>query len=227
MPIKPGLITIDGPSGAGKGTIARNICERTGWNLLDSGALYRLLALSALEKKIALDNAPALAECGRKLDVSFELAAGEDHKVMLNGVQVDTQMRTEAIGNTASKLAALVAVRQALLARQRDFLSAPGLVADGRDMGTVVFPEAQCKVYLTASAEERAERRYKQLCNKGIAANMGDLLSMIRERDERDMNRKVAPLIAAEDAMTIDATHLTIAEVVAKVIDFMGVRGLL
>ena len=206
------VVTIDGPSGSGKGTLARTLAERYGWHYLDSGALYRILALAAVDAGLPLTDEGALAALVPSLDIAFQ---GED--VILNGTQVSDQLRTESIGNAASQVAALPAVRTALLEKQRAFAKSPGLVADGRDMGTVVFPEALLKIFLTASAEVRAERRYNQLRNKGLGVSLRALLETIRERDERDKTRAVAPLVPAEDALVLDSTALSSSQVVAVV----------
>jgi cytidylate kinase len=219
------VLTIDGPSGSGKGTICALVAKELGWHLLDSGALYRLVALGALRHDIDLANEAALAEYAAGLDVCFELQAdGSAPRILLEGEAVGDAIRTEACGNAASKVAALGAVRAALLQRQRDFQQAPGLVADGRDMGTVVFPQARVKIFLTASVDERAQRRYKQLKDKGISANLPDLLTEIAERDERDAQRSVSPLKPAADAVVLDTTSLTINEVRDKVLDLCRER---
>jgi len=208
------VLTIDGPSGSGKGTIAQMISEQLGWHCLDSGALYRLLGLSAERADISLENEEKLAELALSMKVEFRSGG-----VYLAGEEVSLEIRTESAGNAASKVAALPAVRAALLDWQRNYARHPGLVADGRDMGSVVFPDATVKIFLDASAEERAKRRYNQLIEKGLDANLGSLISEIRERDERDRNRSVAPLKAAEGALIVDSTSLTIDEVVKLVAD--------
>lgn len=197
------VIAIDGPSASGKGTVAYLVARALGFHYLDSGALYRLVALAAGRQGVAMDDEPALAAVARHLDVRFEGA-----EVYLAGQRVGDDIRTEACGRDASRVAALGAVRDALLERQRAFRQAPGLVAEGRDMGTVVFPEARLKVFLTASAEVRAERRHKQLIEKGIAATLPDLLKDLRERDARDANRSVAPLKPSPDARLLDTNAL-------------------
>ncbi|BAX52655.1 Cytidylate kinase [Photobacterium damselae subsp. piscicida] len=214
------VITVDGPSGAGKGTLCMLLAEKLGWNLLDSGAIYRVLALAAIHHDVDLESEDALVPLAANLDVQF-VAEGELVKVILEGEDVSNTLRTEKVGNTASKVAALPRVREALLRRQRAFSEAPGLVADGRDMGTVVFPSAEVKIFLDASAEERANRRMNQLQKKGLDVNFDSLLSEIQERDYRDRNRAVAPLRPAEDALTIDSTELTIEEVLAQVVAFV------
>jgi len=213
------ILTIDGPSGSGKGTICALVARELGWHLLDSGALYRLVALGAMRHGIELTDEAALATYAAELDVQFELQPdGSAPRILLEGEVVGDALRTESCGNAASKVAALGAVREALLQRQRDFQQPPGLVADGRDMGTVVFPRAGVKIFLTASVDERAQRRYKQLKEKGISANLPDLLTEIAERDARDAERSVSPLKPAADAVELDTTSLTINEVRDKVL---------
>ncbi len=213
------VLTIDGPSGSGKGTVSARVARKLGWHLLDSGALYRLVALGAERHGIPLEDEQALADYAATLDVRFELPPeGGEPVTLLEGEAVGDAIRSERCGNAASKVAALPAVRAALLQRQRDFARPPGLVADGRDMGTVVFPDAPVKIYLTASVEERAQRRYKQLIEKGISANLAGLLEEIAERDARDSQRKVAPLKPAEDAIQLDTTSMSIDEVTDKVV---------
>ena len=217
------VITIDGPSGSGKGTISQIVAQRLGWNLLDSGALYRLLALAARQAGIPLDNEAALAVLAKKLDVQF--VAGTEgqppaqNQVMLEGQDVGALLRSEQCGNDASKIAALPAVREALLDRQRAFRAPPGLVADGRDMGSVIFPDANLKIFLTASAERRALRRHKQLKDKGVDVKIPDLVEEIAERDKRDSTRSVAPMAPARDAVVLDSSDLSIEQVVARVMD--------
>jgi len=213
------VLTVDGPSGSGKGTICALVARELGWHLLDSGALYRLVALGAMRHDIDFTDEAALASYAAQLDVQFVLQPdGSAPRILLEGEVVGDALRTESCGNAASRVAALGAVRQALLQRQRDFQQPPGLVADGRDMGTVVFPQAGVKIFLTASVDERAQRRYKQLKEKGIGANLPDLLTEIAERDARDAERSVAPLKPAADAVVLDTTRLTIHEVRDKVL---------
>lgn len=219
------VLTVDGPGGAGKGTISRLVAERLGWHLLDSGALYRLTALAASRHGVALDDEVGLAGVAAGLDVVF-LAEGETTRVLLEGEDATTAIRTEQVGDAASQVAALPAVRQALLQRQRDFCQPPGLVADGRDMGTVVFTDAPLKIFLTASAEERARRRQLQLRESGVDASLSSLLKEIQARDARDMQRSVAPLKPASDAITLDTTRLTIPEVVDRLTELLTERGL-
>ena len=215
------VLTIDGPSGSGKGTLAQRMAEKLGWHYLDSGAIYRVLAQAALKHQIDLTDETALASIAGQLDVQFVLKDGQ-LQVVLEDEDVSLLIRSEQAGNAASKVAAFPAVRSALLQRQRDFCQPPGLVTDGRDMGTVVFPDAPYKVFLTASAEVRAERRYKQLKEKGIDSNLSDLVAEISERDERDMQREVAPLRPADDAVILDSTQLGIEAVLEKVSALIG-----
>lgn len=212
------VIAIDGPGGAGKGTVSRLLACRLGWHLLDSGALYRVTALAASKSGIDFNDTAALGALASALDVVFE-PADKGVSVVLAGEDVGEEIRTEAFGELASRVAAIGSVRDALLDRQRAFQAPPGLVADGRDMGTVVFPSAELKIYLTASVEERARRRHKQLIDKGIDVSLTRLKEDIEERDQRDMTRTVAPLKPAEDAMMVDTTSLSIDEVVAQVND--------
>jgi cytidylate kinase len=213
------VIAIDGPSGSGKGTIARLVAARLGWHLLDSGALYRLVALAGEARGLEPDDEPGHGRVAAALDARFEVAADGAERVLLDGRDVTRELRTEAAGAAASRVAAMPAVRGSLLGRQRAFARPPGLVADGRDMGTVVFTGAPLKVYLTASADERARRRHKQLKEKGLAANLAGLSREILERDRRDSTRPVAPLRPAPDAVTIDSTGMPIDAVVERVLD--------
>ncbi|MBX2858277.1 MAG: (d)CMP kinase [Cellvibrionaceae bacterium] len=210
------VITVDGPSGAGKGTLCRLLAEKTGFHLLDSGAIYRLCALASLESGCDLEDQSAVGELARKLDIAFKLVNGAT-QILLAGEEVSTAIREERIGLLASKVAAYAPVRAALLERQRDFCRAPGLVADGRDMGTVVFPGAALKVFLTASAEERAKRRARQLELAGKAADYAKILQDIQQRDESDRNRENSPLVAASDALELDSTLLPIDKVFDRV----------
>ncbi len=220
------IVTIDGPSGSGKGTISRELADQLGWHYLDSGALYRLVALAALRTHVPLTDAAALTRVAATLDARFESRGGAE-QVCLAGVDVATELRTERAGEGASQVAAIPAVRAALLERQRAFAAPPGLVADGRDMGTVVFPGATLKVFLTASAEERAMRRHKQLKEKGIDVSLPDLSWDIAQRDARDANRTVAPLKPADDARVIDSTSLTPKEVVSRILNWLEAAGAL
>ena len=212
------VIAIDGPSGSGKGTIARRVAAALGFHLLDSGALYRLVALAGARHRLAPDDEAGHAEVARTLDVEFGVDVAGDERVLLEGDDVTRAIRTERAGAEASRVAAMPPVRTALLVRQHGFARLPGLVADGRDMGTVVFPGAPLKIYLTASAEERARRRHKQLKEKGLTVNIADLSQEIRERDLRDSSRPVAPLRPAEDAIILDSTELGIEQVVDQVL---------
>ncbi len=214
------VITLDGPSGAGKGTVARALADTLGWHILDSGALYRITALKALNEGVALDDEAALARLASDLDVTFVAGApGEPVKVLLDGRDVTPDLRLESTGDAASRIAPLPAVRQALLDRQRRFRQPPGLVADGRDMGTVVFPDAPLKIFLTASAEERARRRFEQLKAQGVSVKISALLKEIQARDDRDMNRSNAPLKPADDAVVIDTTSMPADAVLARVLE--------
>jgi cytidylate kinase len=212
------VIAIDGPSGSGKGTIARRVAGTLGFHLLDSGALYRLVALAGRRSGVAPDDQDRHAEVARQLQVAFGTDEVGEERVLLQGDDVTHAIRTEAAGAEASRVAAMAPVRVALFQRQRDFARPPGLVADGRDMGTVVFPDAALKIYLTASPEERAQRRHKQLKEKGLTVSIVDLSQEIRERDLRDSSRPVAPLRAAQDAITLDSTGLAIEQVVDQVL---------
>ncbi len=212
------ILTLDGPSGSGKGTIGRAVARHAGWHLLDSGALYRLVALAGRKRGLGQSDVQGHAALAVSMDVRFA-AEGEAERVLLDGREVTGEIRTEEAGQGASRVAAWPEVRAALLARQRAFAEPPGLVADGRDMGTVVFPEAALKVFLTASAAERALRRYNQLKEKGSGASLSALSREIAERDARDSSRAVAPLVPASDAEVIDSTGLAVAEVVDRVIE--------
>ncbi len=224
VPGKAPIITIDGPSGSGKGTVSRAVAMRLGWALLDSGALYRLVALAGREAGIDLGDAQGLAGLALGLDIRFGANSAGEEAVWLAGRDVTRTIRTESAGNDASKVAALPPVRAALLERQRRFAVPPGLVADGRDMGTVVFPWAQAKIFLTASADERALRRYKQLKEKGVTANLAALSREIAERDQRDMTRAASPLVASADAALIDTTGFGVTEVIERVLAVVAER---
>ncbi|HBV75873.1 MULTISPECIES: (d)CMP kinase [Vibrio] len=214
------VITVDGPSGAGKGTLCMMLAEKLGFHLLDSGAIYRVLALAAIHHGVDTESEDALVPLATHLDVQF-IAEGDLVKVILEGEDVSRELRKEETGTAASKVASLPRVREALLRRQRSFSAEPGLVADGRDMGTVVFPSAEAKIFLDASAEERAQRRLNQLQNKGLNGRFDQLLCDIKERDDRDRNRAVAPLRPADDALVIDSTLLSIEDVVAQSLKFI------
>ncbi|MEM7098148.1 MAG: (d)CMP kinase [Pseudomonadota bacterium] len=217
------VLTIDGPSGSGKGTLAQAVADSLGWHFLDSGALYRIIGAMCHYRKVALaeDNEAAIAGMAAGLDIAFA-----DGRVLVDDLNLTDEIRTEDAGVDASKVAALPMVRDAVLDLQRSFRKAPGLVADGRDMGTVVFTTAPLKIFLEASAEERAQRRYKQLKNKGLSVSLPGLLEQIQERDARDRGRAVAPLRPADDAIVIDSTHLSIDEVLSQVLALVSEHGL-
>ena len=221
------VITVDGPSGSGKGTISHMLADALGWHFLDSGALYRVTGQACLIEGVSWADHAAVTEVARSLDVSF--SAGPDGEVLVayRGDDVSREIRTEEGGRGASTVAAIPSVREALLARQREFLRPPGLVADGRDMGTVVFPDARLKFFLTASAEERARRRYKQLIAKGESVSLPRLLEDIEERDARDSSRSVSPLVPAEDAIVIDSTATPIEQVFDQVMQKVTEKGLI
>ena len=210
------VITVDGPGGSGKGTIAMRLAEQLGWHFLDSGALYRLVAVAAMDRDVSVDDGEALGEVARSLDVNFGISE-EGMVVLLDGNYITGRLRSESVSIFASRIAAFPVVRSALVLRQRAFRKPPGLVADGRDMGTVIFPDAKLKIFLTASAEARAERRYKQLKQKGESVNLTRLFQDIKLRDERDSTRAVSPLRPAEDAHVIDSTELSINEVLQEI----------
>jgi cytidylate kinase len=213
------VLTIDGPSGAGKGTVSRLIAQKLGWHYLDSGAIYRALALELTEKDVLHESIAEMVDVALGMDLVF--GCSENRSVLLNGQDVTDLLGLESTGNNASKIAAIPEIRAALLQKQHDFKQAPGLVADGRDMGTVVFPEAKHKVFLTASASERAERRYKQLKEKGIDANLLKITADIQERDQRDSERQISPLVPAADAIYIDSSTMSIQAVVAEVLSLV------
>lgn len=219
------VVAIDGPSGSGKGTIARSVAAWLGWHYLDSGALYRVVALAAQREGIPLDDATRLADLAAHLDARFEEGGGS-HRIWLGGADVTDLLRAEGAGEAASRIARLAPVRAALLGRQRSFARPPGLVADGRDMGTVVFPGARFKLFLTASAEERARRRHKQLRDKGINVSLPALAKEIAERDERDTNRTASPARPASEAIVLDSTDIGIAEVLDQVKRWLIERGI-
>jgi len=213
------VLTIDGPSGAGKGTVSRAVAKKLGWHYLDSGSIYRSLAIAVLKAKVDLRDIAKMVQVAEELLLEFECS--NELVVKLNGENITVQLATETTGNTASIIAAYPEVRSVLLQKQKDFQQLPGLVADGRDMGTVVFPEAEYKVYLTASAEERAKRRYKQLIEKKIDANLDKITKEIEERDRRDQERKTAPLAMADDALYIDSSAMSIETVIETVMSLV------
>ncbi|MCO4320857.1 (d)CMP kinase [Aliidiomarina quisquiliarum] len=215
------VITIDGPGGSGKGTICRLLAEKLGWKLLDSGAIYRVLAVAAMHHDVTESDEESLVALATDLDVEFVVneETGQTH-VVLEGEDVTDTIRTEQVGMNASRIAALPRVREALLRRQRAFRELPGLIADGRDMGTVVFPSAEAKIFLTASAEERAQRRFLQLQEKNIDANITEIIAEINARDERDANRSAAPMKAAEDSLFLDSTGKSIEQVLSEVLEY-------
>jgi cytidylate kinase len=217
------VLAIDGPGGAGKGTISRLVARRLGWHLLDSGALYRLVALAAIQRGVPLDAESAVADLAASLDARFQ-SSGDQARVLLNGKDVTEVIRSEAAGDGASRVAALPAVRRSLIQRQRDFRRPPGLVADGRDMGVVIFPDADLKVFLTASVEERARRRHKQLKDKGIDGSLSSLSRDMVERDRRDSERAIAPLKPSDEARILDTTGMDIPDVVAVVLRWAAER---
>jgi cytidylate kinase len=215
------IVTVDGPSGAGKGTLSSMLADAYNWHFLDSGAIYRVLAVAAIHHDIPLDDVACLSPLATGLDVTFNVNEGTN-RVILEGEDVTDDIRSEVVGSAASQVAAIPLVREALLRRQRAFAEEPpGLIADGRDMGTVVFPDAVAKIFLTASAETRAQRRYEQLKAMGQDVKLSRLLADIQKRDERDLNRSTAPLIAASDALEIDSTAMGIAQVFEKAKDFI------
>jgi cytidylate kinase len=211
------VITIDGVGGAGKGTLSLLLAKKLQWHLLDSGAIYRVLAFSVQQHHISQENEAALSAHALALEVNFSLTASETTRVLLEGREITEDIRSPVCGNLASRISAYPGVRAALLKKQRDFRQQPGLVADGRDMGTVVFPEANFKIFLTAAAEVRAARRYAQLQAKGISVSLADVLKELVERDKRDSERSVAPLKPAEDAWILDTTTLTVEETFARI----------
>ena len=223
----PVVITIDGPSGSGKGTVAGMLATKLQWKLLDSGALYRVLALAADKHAVPLDHEDALEVLAVGLDVEFVVdVESNSQRILLENQDVTDEIRNETVGAHASQIAALPGVRAGLLRRQHEFRQAPGLIADGRDMGTVVFADAPLKVFLTASAEERARRRYLQLKDKGETVTLTSLLEEIRARDERDTNRSIAPLKPADDAIILDSTTMTIEQVLDRILSEVAVRSL-
>ncbi len=221
------VITIDGPSGVGKGTISHMLADQLGWHLLDSGALYRVTGHACVLAGVSWNDQAAVTEVARHLEVAFSLAATGEILVAYQGIDVSAAIRTEEGGRGASTVAAISGVREALLQRQREFMQPPGLVADGRDMGTVVFRDAPLKFFLTASAPERAQRRYKQLIAKGESVSVARLLEDIRERDERDRSRPISPLVPAEDAVVIDSSATPIIDVFERVMHEVKKKGLI
>lgn len=211
------IITIDGPSGSGKGTVSRILAKKLSYDYLDSGALYRLLGIAAMRSSIDLSDTKSLAEIAEQMEVEFQLSTDGKFKVTLDGDDVTSELRLEDTGALASQIAAYGLVRRVLLTRQRAFATGVGLVADGRDMGTVVFPDAELKIYLTASVEQRTNRRYKELLEKGEDVSLRALAEQVRARDERDMNRAESPLVAADDAIELDSSHMSIDEVVEAI----------
>lgn len=211
------IITIDGPSGSGKGTVSRILAKKLSYDYLDSGALYRLLGIAAMRSSIDVSDTKSLAEIAEQMEVEFQLSTDGKFKVTLDGDDVTSELRLEDTGALASQIAAYGLVRRVLLTRQRAFATGVGLVADGRDMGTVVFPDAELKIYLTASVEQRTNRRYKELLEKGEDVSLRALAEQVRARDERDMNRAESPLVAADDAIELDSSHMSIDEVVEAI----------
>lgn len=213
------VLTIDGPSGAGKGTVSRAVAKKLGWHYLDSGSIYRSLAIAALKQQVNVENEAAIVSMAKAMELEFD--CGDELVVRLDGEDITAQLGLESTGNNAAIVAAYPEVRRVLLQKQKDFKRAPGLVADGRDMGTVVFPEAENKVFLTASTDERAKRRYKQLKEKGIDANLIQITTEIEERDRRDTERKTAPLAMASDALYIDSSDMALDAVIDEVLNLI------
>lgn len=226
MAVLPPVITVDGPSGAGKGTLCQALANKLGWQLLDSGAIYRVLALAALHHHVDIQSEEALVPLAANLDVRFE-PSEKELAVMLEGEDVSNEIRSEIVGNTASLTATFPRVREALLRRQRAFRTKPGLIADGRDIGTVVFPDAPVKIFLDATPEERAHRRLQQLQEKGFDVKLSDVLVDIKERDYRDRNRLIAPLVPAKDALILDSTKLSIEEVIKQALAYVKKKQIL
>ncbi|MGY0504510.1 (d)CMP kinase [Luteimonas sp. e5] len=226
MSAAPPVLTIDGPSGSGKGTVSRRVAAHLGWHYLDSGALYRAVGVAAAWDGVDLSDADAVEACARRTRIRFADDAAGEPRVIVNEQDATDRLRLETSGAAASAIAAMPGVRAALVELQHGFRQPPGLVADGRDMGTVIFPDAGCKVFLTASAEERAQRRHKQLMDKGVSVNLDSLLGEIVARDERDANRAVAPLRPAAGALLIDTTGTGIDDVVARILEFLRESGI-
>ena len=222
MSISVPILTIDGPSGSGKGTISKCLAEKLEWHYLDSGAIYRALGIAASRHNISFDDERGLSELAKNVQLEFERNETKHWVVLLEGEEIQQQLQSEEVGHAASKLAVFPAVRDALLVKQRSYAQAPGLVADGRDMGSVVFPLADYKVYLTASAAVRGKRRYKQLIEKGISANLRTVIEDIELRDERDKNRSTSPLVVPDKSFVIDSSEITINDVVEQVINFIN-----
>lgn len=220
------IITVDGPSGSGKGTVSRLLAEKLSFRYLDSGALYRVLSIAAMRRKVDVSNKAELSLIATHMDVIFKTSAQGDFQILLEGENVTSDLRTEDTGALASEIAAYTEVRNALLKRQRLFAQGDGLVADGRDMGTVVFPAADIKIYLTASIEERAKRRHKELIEKGEDVSLRALAEQVAARDERDMNREVSPLVAAEDAIELDTSDMSAKQVLETVLNLIVFKRL-